>query len=36
MCADHKLPRVRVFALSEPANILKVLRGDDMGTLLHP
>ena len=36
MCADHRLPRVRVFALSEPANILKVLRGDDMGTLLHP
>ena len=30
-------PRVlRVFALSEPGNILKVLRGDDMGTVLHP
>lgn len=36
MCADQKLPSVRVFALSEPDNILKVLRGDSMGTVLHP
>ena len=36
MCMDQKMPCVRVFALSEPGNILKVLRGDDMGTVLHP
>ena len=36
MCADQKLPGVRVFALSDPENILKVLRGDSMGTVLHP
>lgn len=36
MCADHQLPCVRVFALSEPGNIFKVLQGDLMGTVLHP
>lgn len=36
MCADQKLPMVRVFGLSDPENILKVLHGDDMGTVLHP
>lgn len=36
MCAEKKLPMVRVFALDNPANILKVLSGDNMGTVLHP
>ncbi len=36
MCAEKQLKQVRVFALSEPENILKVLQGDDMGTVLHP
>lgn len=36
MCADQKLPQVRVFGLDQPGNILKVLRGDDLGTTLHP
>lgn len=36
MLAEQKLPAVRVFALSEPENILRVIRGDTRGTLLHP
>lgn len=36
MCADHRLPLVRVFALSDPENIVRVLKGDAMGTVLHP
>ncbi len=36
MCAEQKIPVVRVFALDEPENILKVLDGDPMGTVLHP
>ena len=34
LCADNKVPVVRVFMLDEPDNILKVLSGDDMGTTL--
>lgn len=36
LCRDQGLPFIRVFGLDEPGNILKVLQGDDMGTLLHP
>ena len=36
MCADQKVPQVRVFGLADPENILKVLAGDPMGTVLHP
>ncbi len=36
LCAENKVPFVRVFGLSDPENILKVLAGDDMGTVLHP
>ncbi len=36
LCRDQRLPFIRVFGLDEPQNILKVLQGDDMGTLLHP
>lgn len=36
LCRDQKLPFIRVFGLDRPDNILKVLQGDDMGTLLHP
>jgi uridylate kinase len=36
LCRDHEVPFVRVFGLSEPGNIFKVLAGDPMGTLLHP
>lgn len=36
LCRDQKLPFIRVFGLEEPQNILRVVRGDKMGSLLHP
>ena len=36
MCSEQKVPQVRVFGLDDPQNILKVLDGDMMGTVLHP
>lgn len=36
MCAEQSLPQVRVFGLSDPRNILRVLEGEDLGTTLHP
>lgn len=36
MCLEQGLPQVRVFGLSHPDNILRVLDGFDLGTTLHP
>ncbi|MDD3336391.1 MAG: uridine monophosphate kinase [Eubacteriales bacterium] len=36
MLRDNQVPMVRVFGLEPPENVLKVLRGDPMGTILHP
>lgn len=36
LCAENKVPLVRVFGLFEPESVLKVLAGDNMGTVLHP
>jgi len=36
MLRDNRVPLVRVFALEPPENILKVLKGDGMGTFVHP
>ena len=36
MCAEQKVPQVRVFGLDDPENILKVLAGNPMGPVLHP
>ena len=36
LCAENKVPIVRVFGLFQPESSLDVLRGDDMGTVLHP
>jgi len=33
---DNNVPNLRVFGLEPPTNILKVLDGDPMGTILHP
>ena len=33
---DNRFPLVRVFALEPAENVLKVLAGDPMGTVLHP
>ena len=36
LCAENKVPMVRVFGLDDPRNLVKVLEGDDMGTFVHP
>lgn len=36
ICRDQKVPFIRVFGLDCPENILKVLNGDEMGSLVHP
>jgi uridylate kinase len=35
LCRDHKLP-VRVFAMEEQGALLRIVRGGDEGTLIHP
>ena len=34
--SDNNVPQVRVFGLEPAENIIKVLNGDPMGTVLHP
>lgn len=36
LCAEQKVPMVRVFGLDDPANLVRVLEGSDMGTFVHP
>ena len=36
LCAENKLPMVRVFGLDDPENLVRVIQGDDMGTRVHP
>ena len=36
ICKEQKVPAIRVFALDDPRNILKVVDGDPMGTVVHP
>ena len=36
LCAENKVPVVRVFGLDDPENLVRVLRGDPMGTVVHP
>ena len=36
ICNENSVPAIRVFALDTPDNILRVMEGDTMGTLVHP
>ena len=36
LCLDNKVPVVRVFGLNDPRNLVRVLEGDPMGTVVHP
>ena len=36
LCAENKVPMVRVFGLDRPENLIRVLEGDPMGTFVHP
>ena len=34
--AENNVPCIRVFGLDDPQNILRVIEGDPMGTVVHP
>jgi uridylate kinase len=34
MCRDNDLP-LRVFSLNEPGDLLRIVRGEDVGTLVN-
>ncbi|MBQ8159869.1 MAG: UMP kinase [Clostridia bacterium] len=36
LCADNHVPFIRVFGLDDPDNLVKVLEGDPMGSVVHP
>ena len=36
LCAENKVPVVRVFGLDDPDNLIRVLEGSDIGTFVHP
>ena len=36
LCAENKVPVVRVFGLDDPENLIRVLEVDPMGTFVHP
>ena len=36
LCAENKVPMVRVFGLDDPENLIRVLEGNEMGTFVHP
>ncbi len=35
LCAENKVPVVRVFGLDDPENLIRVLEGSDIGTFVH-
>jgi len=35
ICAENKVPVVRVFGLNDPDNLIRVLEGSDIGTFVH-
>ena len=36
LCAENKVPMLRVFGLDDPDNLIRVLEGSDIGTFVHP
>ncbi len=36
ICSMNQVPAIRVFGLDKPENILKVMQGEKMGSLVHP
>ena len=36
ICRENRVPFIRVFGLDHPDNILRVIEGDPMGTVVHP
>ena len=35
ICRENRVPCIRVFGLDDPENILRVMEGDPMGTIVH-
>ncbi len=36
LCAENKVPMLRVFGLDDPENLIRVLEGSEIGTFVHP
>ena len=36
LCAENRIPMVRMFGLDDPRNLIRVLEGSDIGTFVHP
>ena len=36
LCAENRIPMLRVFGLDDPENLIRVLEGSDIGTFVHP
>ena len=36
LCAENKVPMLRVFGLDDPDNLIRVMEGSDIGTFVHP
>ena len=36
LCAENRVPMVRVFGLDDPQNLVRVLQGSEIGTFVHP
>ena len=36
LCAENRVPMLRVFGLDDPDNLIRVLEGSDIGTFVHP
>ena len=36
LCAENRVPMVRLFGLDDPENLIRVLEGSDIGTFVHP
>ncbi len=36
LCRENSVPMVRLFGLNDPENILRVLKGEPLGTFVHP
>lgn len=35
LCHERKIPQVRIFSLSDPQNLVRVVNGESIGTTIH-
>ena len=36
LCMEQKIPQIRVFAMDDLENVLRVAKGEPIGTVVHP